>query len=325
MIRAIIILALLLLSACATTPPGTSATTGVPATEAVQLATSTGQLHGTLLIPPRGTGRVPVALLVAGSGPTDRDGNSAALPGANNSLRLLAEALAANGIASLRYDKRGIAASAAGGASEADLRFDHYVNDAAGWVRHLQQDPRFVSVTVVGHSEGSLIGMLAARSGGADAFVSIAGISRSAPEILREQLRPQLPAELWSASERILASLTAGDTTADVPPALAALYRPSVQPYMISWFAYDPSVEIASLTMPVLILQGTTDIQVPAKDAEALHRSASNAEIAIIDGMNHVLKIVEDDRAKQIASYSDPDLPLAPELGRRIVAFIQRL
>jgi alpha-beta hydrolase superfamily lysophospholipase len=325
MIRAIIILALLLLSACASTP-ATAPVASIPASaEAVQLTTSAGEVYGTLLVPSRGTATVPVALLVAGSGPTDRDGNNAGIPGANNSLRFLAETLAANGIASLRYDKRGIAASAAAAASEADLRFDHFVSDATEWVRQLRKDPRFTSVTVIGHSEGSLIGMLAARSAGADAFVSIAGISRSAPEILREQLRPQLPAELWSASERILASLTAGDTTADVPPELAALYRPSVQPYLISWFAYDPSVEMGRLTMPVLILQGDTDIQVPTKDAEALHRAAPHAEIAIIDGMNHVLKTVEDDRTKQIASYSDPDLPLAPELGTRIVAFIQRL
>ncbi len=325
MIRAIIILALLFLSACATAPVDSPPALMPSAAEAVQLTTDTGTVHGTLLLPARGTSPVPVALLISGSGPTDRDGNSAALPGSNNSLRMLAETLAENGIASLRYDKRGIASSAAAGPNESDLRFDHYVDDAAAWIEHLRADQRLSTVTVMGHSEGSLIGMIAAGRKGADGFVSLAGPGRSAPEILREQLRPQLPEGVWSASERILESLIAGSTTTDVPPELAALYRPSVQPYLVSWFAYDPSREIAKLEMPVLIVQGSTDIQVSATDSEALHRAAPGSEIATISGMNHLLKMVENDRAKQIASYSDPSLPLAPELSARVVAFIRGL
>lgn len=300
-----------LLAACAATA------------EEVKLATLTGTLHGTLLVPPRGDARVPVALLIAGSGPTDRDGNSKGLPGRNDSLRMLAETLAANGIASIRYDKRGIGASAAAGTSEADLRFDHLVADAAGWIRQLRKDPRFSTVTVIGHSEGSLIGMLAARDASADRFVSVAGAGRSAPAILREQLKPQLPKELWDESERILGRLLAGQTVADVPPMLAMLYRPSVQPYLISWFAHDPAKAIAQLAVPVLIVQGTTDIQATRADAEALRLAAKKGELALIAGMNHVLKKVDEDRGRQLASYSDPSLPLHPDLGPRVAAFIR--
>jgi hypothetical protein len=289
------------------------------------LETPTGRLAGTLLMP--AAARVPVALIIAGSGPTDRDGNSAALAGKNNSYKLLAEALAAGGIATVRYDKRGIAASAIAGLKEIDLRFETYVEDAAAWVMRLRNDARFQSVTVIGHSEGSLIGMLAARAARADAVVSISGVARRAPDVLRDQLRPQLssPPALWESSESILASLEAGRTVESVPPVLAALYRPSVQPYLISWFRYVPSAEIARLTAPTMIVQGTTDIQVGVAEANALKAARPDASLRIVEGMNHVLKVVDADRAKQIASYTDPALPLAPGLAPAIAAWIRAL
>jgi fermentation-respiration switch protein FrsA (DUF1100 family) len=142
--------------------------------------------------------------------------------------------------------------------------------------------------------------------------------------LIRTQLRPQLPAELWAESERILAALEAGNTTDSVPPSLAVLYRPSVQPYLISWFRYDPASEIAQLQVPVLIVQGTTDIQVTVAEAEALGRAKPDAELVVLEGMNHVLKLVPADPAKQQASYSDPSLPVAPELIDRIAAFVRK-
>lgn len=284
--------------------------------QSVRLETATGVLHGTLLVP-GGPGAHPVALIIAGSGPTDRNGNSPLLPGANNSLKLLAEGLAEHGVASLRYDKRGVARSASAGPEEAEMRFDTFVEDAAAWLRQLKADPRFSSVTVAGHSEGSLIGMLAAPQARADAFVSIAGIARRASDVLRDQLRPQLPPDLWQESERILGELEAGRTTDSVPAALFALYRPSVQPYLISWFRHVPIEEIVRLEVPVLIAQGTTDIQVTVAEAEALKQARADAELLIIEGMNHVLKTVSPDLAAQHASYSDPGLPVAPVLVER--------
>ena len=292
-----------------------------PVEHAVRLETSTGTLHGSLLLPPT-AGPYPLVLLHAGSGPTDRNGNSAAIRGANNSLKLLTEALAAQGIASVRYDKRGVAASVAAAPSESELRFDTYVEDAAAWIRQLRTDSRFRSVVVLGHSEGSLIGMLAAERARADAFISLAGPARRASDVLREQLRPQLPAELWQHSERILAELEQGRTTADVPPALAPLYRPSVQPYLISWFRYIPAEEIQRVPGPVLIVQGTTDVQVSVSEAHALQQARPDAELAVIEGMNHVLKLVPQDAAQQSASYSNPALPIAPALVERVGSFV---
>lgn len=290
--------------------------------EEVSLQTLTGVVHGTQLLPAKEE-PVPVVLLIAGSGPTDRNGNVAGLPGPNDSLKMLAEGLAAKGVASVRYDKRGIAASAAAGPKEADLRFDTYVADAAAWVQQLRKDKRFSTVTIAGHSEGALIGLLAASK--ADAFVSIAGPSKRASAVLREQLQGKLPPELMKDSDRILTALEAGSTADAVPPPLAALYRPSVQPYLISWMKYDPSLELAKLKVPILIVQGTTDVQVPVAAAHELKKANPKADVAIIDGMNHVLKGVRGDLAEQLPSYSDPKRPVVPELIERVSAFVKQV
>lgn len=290
------------------------------AEQPIELTTPSGTLKGTLAIP-AGASKVPVVLIIAGSGPTDRNGNSTQLPGRNDSLKKLAEALEGQGLATLRYDKRGIADSAAAGRQEAELRFDDYVQDAAFWAAKLDADTRFSGVAILGHSEGSLIGMLAAQRGSARAFVSIAGPAEAAATVLRRQLRGRLPPDLAEKSEAILSSLEAGRTVDDVPPVLASLYRQSVQPYMISWFRFSPAQEIAKLKLPCLIVQGETDLQVAPSEAQALHAARKECSLAIIAGMNHVLKMVDGGLDKQISSYSDPTLPLAPELTRSLAQF----
>ena len=145
---------------------------------------------------------MPVVLLLSGSGPTDRNGNSPMLPGKNNSLQMLAEGLASNGIASLRYDKRGVGESAKAMMAEADLRFETYVDDAVAWCEQLRKDKRFSAVIIAGHSEGSLIGMLAAKRCNAAGFISIAGAGRAAADILRTQLAGKLPPGTGHAERR---------------------------------------------------------------------------------------------------------------------------
>ncbi|KQX02081.1 alpha/beta hydrolase [Massilia sp. Root418] len=291
---------------------------------AATLSTPSGDIQGTLLVP-LPLGCTPAALIIAGSGPTDRDGNSKLLPGANNSLKMLAQVLAEAGIASVRYDKRGIAGSARAGASEAQLRFETYAGDAAAWVRQLKREGRYSSVTVIGHSEGSLIGMLAARAAGADGFVSVAGPAERASVLLRRQLDTKLPPELAQANDRILAALERGRTPGKLPPQLQAIYRPSVQPYMASWFKYLPSQEFARLKMPLLVAQGTTDIQVDTNQAALLKQGNPAARLLLVDGMNHVLKAVPADPHQQLASYSNPTLPLAPALAGAVTDFIHAL
>ncbi|MCE9620632.1 MAG: lysophospholipase [Planctomycetes bacterium] len=315
-------------TAPATTPPAAPAAPAVPAAaapkeEPFKLDTDTGVIRGSLLMP-GGTGPFPVALIIAGSGPTDRDGNSGALKGKNNSLQMLAQSLAEANIASVRFDKRGISASRAAGPSEANLRFENYVDDAAAWVEKLRRDPRFSTITIIGHSEGSLIGAIAASRVHPDAFVSLAGVARPAGLILREQMNGKLTPELFQANEKILSELESGRTINAVPAALQALYRPSVQPYLISWFKHNPAKIFADLKVPILIGQGTTDIQVAVEEAEALKKAAPSAQLVMIEGMNHVLKTVPAVQAKQLASYSDPALPINPELTKRVIDFIPR-
>ena len=306
----------------AESPAGRAAPAGRDA--AVRLATSTGELAGTLLMPTRAA-PVPLVVIVGGSGPTDRDGNSALTAGANNSLRLLAEGLAERGVASVRYDKRGVGESRAAGPAERDLRFDTYADDAAAWVRHFREDARFGAVAVLGHSEGSLLGMLATQRGKADGLVSIAGIGRPAQRLIHDQLAPQLPADLMAQADRVLDTLAAGREAADAPRELAALFRPSAQPYMISWFRYDPAAEIARLTVPVLVAHGATDAQVAPAEAERLAAAQPRARLLIVPGMNHVLKTVPADVAAQRRSYGDPTLPVAPALLDGVAAFVHGL
>lgn len=291
--------------------------------EEITLNTPAGDIHGKLMLPDGGI-PCPVVIIIAGSGPTDMNGNTIGARMTNNSLLYLAQELATNGIASVRYDKRGIGKSAAAGAKEEDLRFEHYINDATAWADKLGNDKRFNKVIIAGHSEGSLIGMVAARESKAvKAYISISGCGSPAYEILEQQLKSQ-PSRVQQESAAICKELREGRTVEQVPAYLSALYRPSVQPYLISWFAYNPAVEIAKLNIPVLILQGDKDIQVSTEEAGKLHAAQPAATLHIIKDMNHVLKQCGTTDAKQqIATYSNPTLPINPELVSHIVKFIK--
>ncbi len=276
--------------------------------------TPTGELYGTLTVPIL-KGTFPVALIIAGSGPTDRDGNNPQMK--NNSLLLLAHELAAQGIASIRYDKRGIGASKDALVSEENLRFENYAEDAKAWAAQLKADARFNKLIIIGHSEGSLLGLLACEQ--ADAFVSIAGPGRPIDVILKEQLAVQLKGKkkLLRAVDEGISKLKKGELVGDAPEELFSLLRPSIQPYLISWMKYDPAVEISKLKIPIVIIQGTTDLQVKEEDAVILFKAHPlNSRLIIIENMNHVLKLAPLDREKNIETYSNPELPLAEELVR---------
>jgi alpha/beta superfamily hydrolase len=240
----------------------------------------------------------------------------------NESLQKLAYGLAEKNIASLRFDKRGIGESKNAMKLEAELRFEDYINDARSWIEWLKKDTRFSKVFVAGHSEGSLIGMVAAHNT-AHGYISISGAGRSADKILKEQLAHQPPV-VKDSSYPIIDSLVLGKTVTNVPKMLLALFRPSVQPYMISWFHYDPQTEIKKLTIPVLILQGTNDLQVTEEDANLLAKSNSKAEILLINKMNHIFRIVEGDRKENLATYITPELPISEELVNAISTFVNK-
>ncbi|WP_437782769.1 alpha/beta hydrolase [Sorangium sp. So ce1097] len=283
-----------------------------------------GALKGTLEVP-AGCGPFPAIVIIAGSGPTDRDGNQAAAGLATDSYKLLAEGLRERGIASLRYDKAGVGGSvSAAPRAEQDMRFEMGADDAALWVEKLRGDGRFATVTVVGHSEGSLLGMLVARRTEIDGYVSIAGAGRPIGDVLREQLASALQQDpaLLEAANGILDQLEQGQPVEDVPPSLMNLFRPSVQPYVISWMKYDPAAELQAMTAPALLLQGTTDVQVPVKDAELLAAARPDAELVVVEGMSHTLKAATLSTASQNAAYTDPSLPVVPRVLEALEAFI---
>ncbi len=286
--------------------------------ENITLTTQTGDIEGTILFPVKEK-NITIALIIAGSGPTDRDGNNPYMK--NNSLKMMATGLSEKGIATLRYDKRGIAKSKDAALQESDLRFENYIEDAKQWVELLEKDKRFKKVIIIGHSEGSLIGMVAAHQTKSHKFISIAGVGRPAADVLRTQLAGQ-PSVVLDAALPIIDQLEKGDTLANVPQMLNTLFRPSVQPYIISWFKYDPQIEIKKLKIPILIVQGSTDIQVTVEDAELLKKANPKADLKIVEGMNHILKKAELDRQKNIQTYSNPDLPLKEGLIDVLMEFI---
>jgi len=290
---------------------------------AVTVPISVGTLSGTLTVP-NGPGPFPAAVIIAGSGPTDRNGNDSTILKSDAYLKL-AHDLATLGIATLRYDKRSVGKSTVS-QGETDMRFDDFVNDALVMATQLEADKRFSSVSLIGHSEGSLIGIVAAqRDPRIRSVVSISGPGRDLATIIDEQIRanPNNPPQVISEVDAVNASLLAGKTVSNVSRDLYALFRPSVQPFLISEYKYDPAKEIAKVKVPVLILQGTHDIQVDVKDARLLAAADPRAKLVLIDGMNHMLVDAPTDRAANIETYSEPQLPLDPHLAPTIAAFLK--
>ena len=277
-------------------------------------------LHGTLLLPD-GAGPHPALLLVAGSGPVDRDGN---LPGlVNNSLRMLAEGLAERGVATLRTDKRGVGASHAATPDEAALTLDAYVSDTARWWHALAGDPGISQAGLLGHSEGALIATLAAKVAAVDRLVLLAGAGVPAgPLILRQLAAGGVPAEQVAEARDIIGRLLQGEAVSEVSPASMGLFRPSVQPYVTSWLVQDPAAELTSLQCPVLVVQGAADLQTQVSDARLLAASRPGSALLLIPGMNHVMKAPAEGRAANLAAYADPDLPLADGLVEGIASFV---
>ncbi|HVS93934.1 MAG TPA: alpha/beta fold hydrolase [Mucilaginibacter sp.] len=286
----------------------------------IELKTLSGSIHGTLTMPKEVSGKIPVVLIIAGSGPTDRNGNSDKLDLKTNAYRMLAESLGKNGIASVRYDKRMIGQSQTSN-KESDLRFDDYVDDAVGLIQMLASDQRFSKVIVLGHSEGSLVGMIAVRDQPAKGFISVAGAGERADKIVIEQLKSK-PQYIQDEFKTLLDSMKRGKTIDNVDPALYFIARPSVQRYLMSWFKYEPQKVIKGVKVPILIIQGTTDLQVTTADADKLKKAKSEATLIIVPGMNHVLKDAPADPAQNLATYSNPNLPLDANLVPDIVKFI---
>ncbi len=286
----------------------------------VTLPAEPAPLHGTLL-EPEGQTRA-AAVILPGSGPTDRNGNSPQTRIVASNLRLLAEGLAEHGIATLRIDKRGIGASAPAGLDESQLRFDHLAQDARAWAAEAAKRTGQPCAWLIGHSEGALVALAATKDGGGGVcgLVLLSGAGRPAHVVIGEQLAGA-PEPLKAQALAALSDLAAGRETANVP-GLEALFRPSVQPYLISWFALDPAALAGAYEGPVFIGQGTTDLQTTVADAQALAVAQPRATLKLWEGVNHVLKTAPADHAPNLATYFEANLPLAPAVAEDVAEFI---
>ena len=277
-------------------------------------------IKGTLFSPENVTSKTKLVILIAGSGPTNRSGNQVGIQ--NNSLKFLAEGLAKNGFAVFSYDKRIFAQMINKTMDEKTLSFEDFIKDAKDVVTYFKSQKKYAKIIIAGHSEGSLIGMVAAKEN-VDGFVSLAGAGRPVDEDISEQYAKRYPT-LKDAVDKDLALLKEGKTFENKNPLLASLFRESVQPYMISWIKYNPQDEIKKLSIPILIINGTKDIQVPPSDAELLHKANPKSTLKIIENMNHIFKEIKIDD-DNIKSYSDPKLPVIPELIAVMTSFINSI
>ncbi len=282
-----------------------------------------GDLAGTLIPPAEGQ---PTILIIPGSGPTDRDGNNP-LGVTSASYRLLAEALAEQGIGSLRIDKRGMFASKAAVPDPNNVTIAAYADDVGEWVKTARKETGAQCVFVLGHSEGGLVALEAAqRAQGVCGVLLVASMGRPAGTILREQLQAN-PANAPILSDALAAieALEAGQRVSvdGMHPALQGLFNPAVQGFLIDMMNRDPAAMAGALDIPVLIVAGGRDIQTPLADGEALAAGQPEAKLVMIADMNHVLKVVEGDgRAANLATYGDPSLPIHPGLVSAITDFV---
>jgi len=183
----------------------------------------------------------------------------------------------------------------------------------------------FKNIYFVGHSEGSLIAMLAAQKKKVSGYISIAGAGRPINEILEEQLqKAPWPDSVKEQIVPIFNQLREGNRVNNIPEPLQMLFRKSIQPYMISWLKYDPAVEIKKLTCPVLIIQGTCDIQVKVKDAQNLHEANERSILKIVPGMSHTLKNAGADCLDEQKTYTDGSMPIDDTLVKDIISFIKK-
>lgn len=260
-----------------------------------------------------------LVILLTGSGPNDRDGNSSMAK--NDSHKQLAQALKDQGIATYRYDKR-VVTQMKKKDVDPDMSFEDFVTDARSVVAHFENDNRFSKIFIAGHSQGSLVGMLAVNEN-IDGFISLAGAGEPIDNVIVSQIAAQSPGLDTIARATFDKMRSQEEIVEDVNIYLRQLQGPQIQPFMKSWMAYDPAVEIAKLKTPILIINGDRDFQVSVEQANLLHAAAPSSQIEIIEGLNHVLKKVGQDDIEAAKSYTDVNFPIHPVLIEKMVAFIK--
>lgn len=281
------------------------------------------ELNGTLYNASNDLKKPTLAILIAGSGPTNRSGNQPNIH--NNSLKYLAEGLATKGINVFCFDKRVIARIIAGKTDDFNMLFEDNSTDVNLIVSYFKELNKYSKIVLIGHSEGSLIGMMSATKN-VDGFVSIAGAGRSIDLIMKDQISKNYPYIIKEFEEK-LDLLKKGESfvLTSENTILATLLNKKNRPYLKSWIDINPQEKIKKLHIPILLINGTKDLQVPESEAILLKEVQPNAELIIINNMNHVLKIIDGDEVENKASYNNPKLPIATELVTSIYDFIAKM
>jgi hypothetical protein len=286
------------------------------------LNTPTGDIFGTITIPETSK-NIPIVLIVPGAGATDRDGNSLSTGINNNCYKLIAEEFARRGIATLRYDKRGVGKSMRNSPGPT-LLLENYIDDAKAWIYYLKQTKLYAKVVVLGHGEGSLVGMIAAGKTEADAFISAEGAGMPYDKVLLYGLK-NAPKKMQMDAANILDKLKSDIRVDSVSAELSGIFHPSIHPYIKSILSYDPVREFSKLRMPSIILHGNFDLMVPVENANLLAKAKPDAQLRIIRNMNYILKDADDDEAYNQATYYKPYLPLNVECTGALISFVLSL
>lgn len=264
-----------------------------------------------------------LAIIIAGSGPTDRNGNSQLTR--NNSLKLLAEELSKNGIATYRYDKRTVAMMKKRVGKIKELRFEDFIDDAAAVISYFKSEGTYQEISVIGHNQGSLIGMVAGEREKVSGIISLAGPSQSIDQSIIEQVTMQMPNFEQELRDNFDTLRKTGNLT-EYNPLLESIFNRETQPFILSWMDYDPSEEVKKVTCPLLIINGTRDLQVSVQDAERLLVANPKAAMTIVKNMNHVLRNIDtEDTMINQKSYQEPNTPISEELVAIISSFIKEL
>ena len=273
-------------------------------------------INGTLLLPDGE--KKTLAIIIPDSGPVDRNGNQPMMQ--NNSLKMLAEGLFHKGIATFRYDKRLVVLLKKRDLDEKRIRFDDFVNDAREAI-HYFKNAGYAEIVVIGHGQGALVAELALTQEPVDKLITLTPAGEAIDKIILDLLSAQAPALTENAQEAFT-DLRKTGSAVHVSPPLMSFLSPEVQPFMLSWMQYDPAAILAKLTMPIMVISGSKDLQMPEGQGELLARANVNTKYMQIADMNHILKKIEGDDLENARSTNESGRPVVPELIDSVVKFI---
>ncbi|WP_439132786.1 alpha/beta hydrolase [Polaribacter sp.] len=269
------------------------------------------QLPGTLSFSDE---KQPLVIWVHGSGSVNRDGNQPQY------IKQFRQEINKKGIAFFSYDKRTANPKNVSFIQEDGIYFSDFVSDIKEVVNHFKNDERFTEIILVGHSQGSLIAMLALKN--VDKYISIAGAGETIDKTLIRQITAQ-SAEFGKLTEQHLKELKETGEIKEVNPNLISIFAPQNQPFLSSWIKINPVEEIKKVTIPTLLINGDKDIQVQVSDAQKLKEAKPDAQLVIIENMNHPLKEIKNDE-DNMKSYMTADYPISKELITVVTEFIKK-